>query len=982
MVAKIIITKDNLVTPVELTPQATTIIKADVNTNYSIKDPTNIAKKVKVHQSNDDLWIFDEDNTTDVPDVIIENYYDYYPSQVSADSLMDASFGDVPMAEISATAQPVTADLTSQSASLSSSAAYTPLWKVLSAGGLLAGGAFALKKHNNADDSKAEGNKADGHIDITKIGDNFGIKADNVGQAVRIDGTATFVGYEGRNAKFVRTVILQIGDKTYQVGVDNGKFHLDLSLEDAKALNGKPITYQFLAENWRLDANNEPKNLSETNDIKINHIKLDNSTVSSFVLDHQATKDASGNYTLNAHHTTEVAGVVGGSAKQGDTVTVQVGDKSYTTTVDDHLHFSVAVDTDTLSTLAGDKAKITATLTTTDKAGQAITISDEQGYAKHGLAQTDNPFVSGHDINTDPSAYFVKELGQAKLYNPFFKRFTPETYHVYDIPVGGYEDGHTPTIKYYFAKGLQDYQTLLDNPQITKDNHLKFSPSGDRKRAEAFFNLETTEEMPEHRKANLRSAYKKIGEFVNVNFEETDDITKANTHLFYTDFKNGSLGVAAHGSYLWLNKTPNLTGKEYLAEYTALHEITHTLGMHHSHESIQFSQLPNKPEHIHYYEETPEFTDMSYHLYANESGYSTFGNLRMYDLAALHYQLGVNKNVRAGNDVYTFKEYDLYSSDANRYIWDGGGVDTFDASLEKQGVNVNLTPGSWIYVGDTKPYNFAVAEQTRHNYEDSGRKKSHYEGVWVENTYTDGQAFIGYGTQIENLIGTAYNDKLTGNNAANNIYGGDGDDRIDGGLGIDYLEGGKGNDTYVVDNKADIIFETKDGGTDTVETSTHYTLGANLENLKAIGKTSVLIYGNELDNTITANIAGDTIFGMAGNDRIIGGAGMDLMTGGDGNDVFVFNSRLGDKPAIDTITDFIVGQDKLELSASVFKGLEKFKGDADKSTLLSEGYLVYNKDTGMLSYDADGNAEDKSKPIDFANIGAGLNIDPSSFVIV
>jgi Ca2+-binding RTX toxin-like protein len=42
------------------------------------------------------------------------------------------------------------------------------------------------------------------------------------------------------------------------------------------------------------------------------------------------------------------------------------------------------------------------------------------------------------------------------------------------------------------------------------------------------------------------------------------------------------------------------------------------------------------------------------------------------------------------------------------------------------------------------------------------------------------------------------------------------------------LIGGKGNDTYIVDT-GDVVIENPAEGTDTVQSSVTYTLGANLE---------------------------------------------------------------------------------------------------------------------------------------------------------
>mgnify|MGYP000164334353 CR=1 FL=1 len=52
---------------------------------------------------------------------------------------------------------------------------------------------------------------------------------------------------------------------------------------------------------------------------------------------------------------------------------------------------------------------------------------------------------------------------------------------------------------------------------------------------------------------------------------------------------------------------------------------------------------------------------------------------------------------------------------------------------------------------------------------------------------------------IENLIGSAFGDELTGNNADNVIHGGSGNDIIQGGTGIDEIWGEAGDDRFVFD---------------------------------------------------------------------------------------------------------------------------------------------------------------------------------------
>jgi Ca2+-binding RTX toxin-like protein len=73
-----------------------------------------------------------------------------------------------------------------------------------------------------------------------------------------------------------------------------------------------------------------------------------------------------------------------------------------------------------------------------------------------------------------------------------------------------------------------------------------------------------------------------------------------------------------------------------------------------------------------------------------------------------------------------------------------------------------------------------------------------------------------------------------------------------------------------------------------------------------------VLIGLDLYKVLTGTSRGDTIIGTAGDDRITGGEGADLITGGAGKDIFVYNSL---RDALDTITDFTPGEDRLDLSA-------------------------------------------------------------------
>ena len=170
---------------------------------------------------------------------------------------------------------------------------------------------------------------------------------------------------------------------------------------------------------------------------------------------------------------------------------------------------------------------------------------------------------------------------------------------------------------------------------------------------------------------------------------------------------------------------------------------------------------------------------------------------------------------------------------------------------------------------------------------------------------------------IENLTGSSHDDSLSGDAGDNTISGEAGSDTLNGGAGADILNGGLGDDSYVTDG-SDIIAESFGAGTDLVLSSATATLGSNLENLTLTGSSAINGTGNALNNTVTGNSAANRLTGGAGADTLIGGAGKDLLSGQAGHDTFIFNNVVESAitaTTTDVITDFVRGQDKINLTA-------------------------------------------------------------------
>jgi autotransporter-associated beta strand protein len=281
---------------------------------------------------------------------------------------------------------------------------------------------------------------------------------------------------------------------------------------------------------------------------------------------------------------------------------------------------------------------------------------------------------------------------------------------------------------------------------------------------------------------------------------------------------------------------------------------------------------------------------------------------------------------------------------ANNTITGGGGLDHMVGG-----------DGSDIYFADLASdvvietnNSFAVGGNDLVNF--TGSAGTFVLGANVERLTLQGAAAI-------NGIGNALSNILTGNSAANTLSGLGGYDIINGGGGLDHMTGGDGSDTFYADLSTDVVTESNavlaTGGDDLVYfngASGAFKLGANVERLTLQGVSAIDGTGNGLANTIIGNSAANVINGGLGND---------VLTGGLGNDTFRFDTLLAAN--IDSITDFNVAADTMQLENAIFTGLTAgaviLAGQFHDITAAAQDVddkILYNHTTGDLIFDSNG----------------------------
>jgi serralysin len=451
----------------------------------------------------------------------------------------------------------------------------------------------------------------------------------------------------------------------------------------------------------------------------------------------------------------------------------------------------------TYSLLLGDTAQGTIG-SLGDRDWFAVTLQANQTYT---FAMTG----TGSDNVIDPYLRLYNSTGTTELAfnddslpgNNSIFTYTPTTSGTFYLAAGAFDDSGTGQYGVSATAGTKaSFDTLMGAGVMDTDSAWTSTPGTGavvtysfRQSAATYTvsgsDISTFTQLTATQITAVRLALQAWSEVSGITFVEVNPGGYSNnaTMVFanYTDandgagafaFFPGSTASTAQAGDVWLNTNSIPTGSAInfgSYAYSAItHEIGHAIGLSHpgsynAAPGVSITYAANAQ----FLQDNNQYTLMSY-FDESSTGAQFFGypeTPMLFDMYAAQQIYGVNSATRSGNTVYGFNTnagslYDFSTNvNASFTIWDGGGIDTIDASGYSTTQVINLAEGVFSTVGNS-----------------------------LNNLV------IALGAVIENAVGGAFGDTINGNDAANNLNGGAGNDTLSGGAGTDTLVLGNGTD--------------------------------------------------------------------------------------------------------------------------------------------------------------------------------------------
>ena len=469
-------------------------------------------------------------------------------------------------------------------------------------------------------------------------------------------------------------------------------------------------------------------------------------------------------------------------------------------------------------------------------------------------------------------------------------------------------------------------------------------------------------------KTLARAALQEWSDLIGIHFQEV----AGGAQITFNDAEDSTGGVAQTMS-LWSNGYmtsatiqissswvtdygPSLNSYSY---QTYVHEIGHALGLGHPGNYNQDATYPTDALF------TNDSWATSVMSYFSQHDNTTTGFTENYavtpmqaDILAMQQLYGLSSTDHAGDTVYGYHSNAGGVYDASAYpsvaltIYDSDGNDTLDYSGATANQTINLNAETFSNV-DGYYGNLAIArgvvienaiggagadtiiQNAANNILSGGAGNDILSyatataGVTVNLALTTAQNTGGAGIDtlsgFEQLIGTDYNDVLTGSATTTSLTGGAGDDVLvagptnpASGLG---MYGGDGNDTFIINASQTWVdggsgFNIVDGSTASagliLTTNGHTGLGVTtLVNVQEI-------IGSNYADDLSCWLAGNVLFGGAGDDTLTSYGGGASLSGGDDNDTYNIWST-GDTitESADGGMDTVVSRADYTLSANI-----------------------------------------------------------------